>query len=69
MQKMLFRYLWYQVIFYAIQQIQGQVKQVMKVIESGDNEPLSLYTKFFQITIRLFCAHHFKKLIKNNHVI
>ena len=65
---MLFRHLQYQVTLYAIRQIQDQVEQVMKVIEIGDNESFSPCTKFFQITIKLSCTYHLKRLIKNNHV-
>ena len=66
---MLFRHLRYQVTPYAIQQIQGQVERVMKVIEIGDNESLPPCTKSFQTTMGLSCAHHLKRLIKDNHAI
>lgn len=66
---MLFRHLQYQVISYAIQQIQSHVKQVIKVIKIGDNELLFPYTKSFQTIIGLFCIYHLKIFIKNNHAI
>ena len=65
--KTLFRHLRYQVTFYAIRQIQGQVERVIKVIEIGDNEPFPPYTKSIQAIMGLSCAYHPKKLIKDNH--
>ncbi len=65
----MFSHLQYQVTFYAIRQIQGQVERVIKVIEIRDNEPLPPCTKSFQKTMGLSCGHHLKKLIKDNHAI
>ena len=34
-----------------------------------DNERLPLYTKSFQITIKLFCTYYFMKLIKDHYTM